>query len=123
MRCSKIAARFFAIASRLPTDRAIANRELAQLKSSLAQIDPATGKLTVTAMTDRYLASIAYWDDKTARTRDSLATQFKATGPGGSEQPIPEVRAATTTGPSWPPAARPDPRHFSTGARGPRASP
>lgn len=76
------------------TDRAIANRELNALKKSMAKIDPGAGKLTIGALADRYLNSIAYLDDKTVRTRKSIAKQFKATWPGGVEQPIQGVRAS-----------------------------
>ena len=76
------------------TDRAIANRELNQFKKSLTKIDPGTGKLSVGALADRYLGSIAYLDDKTVRTRQSIAKQFKATWAGGVDQPVQGVRAS-----------------------------
>ncbi len=76
------------------TDRAIAGRALNQLKKSLAQVDPGAGRLSVSALADRYLESIAYLDDKTVRTRKSIAKQFKATWPGGMDQAIQSVRAS-----------------------------
>ena len=70
------------------TDRAVANRELKALKKSMAKIEPGAGKLAMGALADRYPNSIAYLDDKTVRTRKSIAKQFKATWAGGVEQPI-----------------------------------
>ena len=74
--------------------RTIADRELNELKKSLAKIDPGAGKLTVGALADCYLKSITYLDDKTVRTRQSIAKRFKATWPGGVEQPIQGVRTS-----------------------------
>ena len=76
------------------TDRAIANRELNRLKKSLGQIDPGAGRLPLKELVAKYLASIAYLDDKTVRTRKSIAKQLLATWPEGAEQPIQDVRAS-----------------------------
>lgn len=76
------------------SDRKQADRDLARLKKSLEKVDLSAGKLTLAELADRYLASIEMLDDKSKRTRASIAKVLKETWPQGKEQAIGTVNTS-----------------------------
>ncbi len=67
------------------TDRTHARRELIRVHGEHARIDPGAGKITLAALTDRYLTTIRHQAAKTIAQKTHICERVKTTWPGGSD--------------------------------------
>jgi integrase len=74
------------------TDRASAQRALAWLKQEREQVDPAQGKLTITELCDRYLATIQHQKPKTIERKSLIIGRIKKHWPTGRLTQITKVK-------------------------------
>jgi integrase len=66
------------------TDRAIANRELADFKKKQRQIDRSKGKITLAELCDRYLKTVQHQNSKTIERKTLIVRRIKSDWPTGS---------------------------------------
>lgn len=109
------------------TDRALAKRKLADFQTDLSRIDLSAAKLSLSALGDRYLETIAHQKAKTVRRKTDIVERIKVDWPGGSAIQIgkvlpPHPRLARVV-PVWSGILQPvlgvRPRHVSVGRRRP----
>src|SRR5438874_10575347 len=73
------------------TDRDLAKRELARVQRYEEIVDPAAGNVTLAALCDRYLATVAYQADKTISQKAYICRSIKGQWPGGANVRIHKI--------------------------------
>ena len=72
-------------------DPALAKRRLAELRGDLARVDHSAGKVTLAALVDRYLATVAHQGRSTLVQKRGIAAKVKRDWPGGANVDIRKV--------------------------------
>ena len=76
------------------TDRALAQRRLANKRNEFGRMNLGAGKCSLAEMCDRYLATVQNQKPKTARRKRDIAARLKADFPGGAAVAITKVEAS-----------------------------
>ena len=74
------------------TDRARANRELADFKYKQRQIDRSKGKITLAELCDQYLATVRHQGKKTLERKELIVRRIKSGWPTGSITQVRKVK-------------------------------
>jgi len=74
------------------TDRALAQRNLAQLKHEQRQVDRSKGKMTLAELSEQYLSTVRHQKPKTVERKTLIVRRIKSDWPTGPLTQVAKVK-------------------------------